>query len=154
MDINQWEKIVADEIREQSANMAHPNVAGPTLLIEDCGKLQLVLNKKYMKSNLNKNKMKMTHFQMKSSLLYDVDFRVTDSMFKLFTYFKDLTCLDPTIPGVYVLALVILVSMFTSILNFNFDLILAGVNILHYSQIIHLGKVFNLSNFWVEFLVL
>ena len=27
LDINKWEKIVAVEIREQSANMAHPNLS-------------------------------------------------------------------------------------------------------------------------------
>ena len=35
--------------------------------------------------------------------------RVIDSMFKLFTYFKDNTCPDPNIPGFYVVTLVILV---------------------------------------------
>ena len=34
--------------------------------------------------------------------------------------------------------------------NFNHNF--PGVNILHYSQIIHLGKVSNFSNFWEEFL--
>ena len=35
--------------------------------------------------------------------------RVTDTMNKLFTYFKDHTCPDPTIPGVHVLTLFIIV---------------------------------------------
>ena len=58
-------------------------------------------------------------------------------MFKLLTYFKDHTCQDPSIPGVYVLTLVIFVSLMMSEFNCT-DLLWAN----------NLKLLQNLSEIW------